>query len=167
MAHRVELVRPIEASVARRARRVAICAAMGFHKVHTSPVTLRWREPLLAARGRGWASRVPERVLPSRWIAASLPAVRCAGEQVADEHARKTGQGEVAILPEGRLFNLWASACPTIRDPSFGLLGRLGQSLHSHHQTTTVGLVTNPKRDANQRFWRALCQSLHSNQTVG
>ena len=87
-AHRVELVRPIEASVARWARRVAICAALGVHEVHASPMALRWREPLMAARGRGWARRVPERVLSGRWIAARLPAVRLrrAGEQVADEH---------------------------------------------------------------------------------
>ena len=87
-AHRVELVRPIEASVARWARRVAIRAALGVHEVHASPMALRWREPLMAARGRGWARRVPERVLSGRWIAARLPAVRLrrAGEQVADEH---------------------------------------------------------------------------------
>ena len=87
-AHRVELVRPIEASVARWARRVAIRAALGVHEVHASPMALRWREPLMAARGRGWARRVPERVLSGRWIAARLPAVRLrrAGEQVTDEH---------------------------------------------------------------------------------
>ena len=87
-AHRVELVRPVEALVASRARRVSICAALGVHEIHTSPMALSWREPLMAARGRGWARRVPERVLSSRWIAASLPPVwlRRAGEQVADEH---------------------------------------------------------------------------------
>lgn len=74
--------------MASRARRVSICAALGVHEIHTSPMALSWREPLMAARGRGWARRVPERVLSSRWIAASLPPVwlRRAGEQVADEH---------------------------------------------------------------------------------
>jgi hypothetical protein len=87
-AHRVELVRPVEASVARRARRVAVCAALGVDEIHATPMALGGREPLMAARGRGWARRVPERVLTSCRIAASLPPawLRRAGEQVADEH---------------------------------------------------------------------------------
>lgn len=106
-AHRVELVRPIEASVAGWARRVAICAALGVHEVHTSPMALSWREPLMAARGRCRARRVPERVFSGRWIAARLPAVRLrrAGEQVAHEHGfRHTRHTRRERIPKTRIY---------------------------------------------------------------
>ena len=112
--------------MASRARRVSICAALGVHEIHTSPMALSWREPLMAARGRGWARRVPERVLSSRWIAASLPPVwlRRAGEQVADEH------GSSAHTVERARSRSKSSTCPVF----WGGMGSRARRVQRHSQ---------------------------------